>query len=55
MKPIGCKCEREDCFGNYRGMCLVLNGKFDYPCPFFKTLEEYNEGVRKYGGIIKTK
>lgn len=55
MKAISCKCERKDCFGNYRGRCLILNGTFEYPCPFFKTLEEFNEGIRKYGGIMRGK
>lgn len=50
------KCEKLECFANihYRkdfGICKLLNDGFTYECPFFKTVKEYNEGIKKYGGL----
>lgn len=46
------KCKKRDCFGNEKGTCKVLREGFKYECPFYKTVEEYNRGVLKYGGVM---
>lgn len=52
------RCKRRDCFANVRvlsdkeyGLCKILNGSFKYECPFFKTKEEFEYGLKKYGGL----
>lgn len=59
-KKVIVRCQKLDCFGNMKcnseyGICKVLQLGFDYECPFYKTKEEYDEGIRKYGGILKFK
>ena len=39
-----CHQNRTECFAYAAGFCAVLrDGKFDKPCPFFKTMAAYND------------
>lgn len=49
-------CHQENCFAYKQGRCVLLStgyGKSERACPFYKTVEEYKEGVKKYGGERK--
>jgi hypothetical protein len=38
---------RSKCFANENGYCAILNDTFfKRPCPFFKTHEEYEAGLK---------
>ena len=52
------KCKRKDCFANINryvnaeeGVCKILNGSFKYECPFFKIKKQFEDGIKKYGGL----
>lgn len=44
------------CYAWMNGQCRALRDTDfgDKPCPFFKTDEEYREGIKKYGGVKET-
>ena len=47
-------CHRVECFANKGGRCVALKTAYERrekACPFFKTQEEYEAGVLKYGGL----
>lgn len=48
-KKVECKQRKEDCFA-YRGKyCIVLNNStFNHECPFYKTGEQFADGLKKY-------
>lgn len=42
-----CTQRRSKCFANENGYCAILNDTFfKRPCPFFKTHEEYEAGLK---------
>lgn len=52
LKP--CKDARNNCFAQTpRRNCTCLENtnfpNYDNVCPFYKTVEQYQEGVKKYG------
>lgn len=51
------ECYQEKCFANKYSKCLLLQHAYDEPdnadCPFSKTKDEYNAGLKKYGGMRK--
>lgn len=52
------RCEVEPCFSETAsGKCLLLSDTNfkNYPCPFYKTVEEFEAGLKKYGGLILEK
>lgn len=46
---------KEKCFANVNGKCTILNNTVfhDEPCPFYKTLDEFRQGQKLYGGYRK--
>lgn len=41
------------CFANKAGTCSILKDTSGYPpCPFFKTVEQYQRDYSRYGGIL---
>lgn len=49
-----CKNIQKDCFARNKdnGECRALTDThFPDDCPFYKTVKEYNEGLKKYGDL----
>lgn len=49
-------CHLDNCFAYRKGRCVLLStgySKSEKACPFYKTVEEYNEGKKIYGGERK--
>lgn len=51
MADLGhCTDCKKDCFSYFFGHCILLKPGI-HNCPFYKTQQEYNEGLLKYGGF----
>lgn len=44
---VRCNQGKRDCFAYRDGLCRVLNGTFDYDCPFYKTRQQHKDDVAK--------